>query len=67
MRYKETLEQDPATVLAFGDVCQYVGVGDVANQDYGIGVLVGLSAGAVAAICGAIVVWLRSRHPPDNK
>jgi Flp pilus assembly pilin Flp len=32
-----------------------------------VGVVLGLSASTVIAICSAIVAWLKWRHPPNNK
>ena len=67
VRLDEDAEELGATVETRGYVGQCAAVfGDSSGADY-VGVVLGLSASTVIAICGAIVAWLKWRHPPNNK
>lgn len=54
-------------VDAGGHVFQCIVATEAAQADSTIGFMLVLSAGAVLAICGALIAWLKWRHPPDNK
>lgn len=44
--------------------------GDVTGNEIGGdqlgGIVIGISAGAVIALCGVLAAWLKWRHPPKD-
>ena len=66
-RENEPFEKREGAAVAVGDMLHVGSMnGEIGSEEL-VGVVLGLSASAVIAICGAIVAWLKFRHPPNNK
>jgi len=48
-------------------VLQNVSMNSGAEGETTTFVVISFGAGALVAICGVILAWLKWRHPPDNK
>ena len=59
-------EQDASALSTLGYVRQCDLMSVPPADDKTLGLLVGLSGGAVVAICAALIAWLKWRHPPKD-